>query len=159
MAAADKNGNYNIVINLQDPFDYLSDQYDDDDSEMNDSVFDDASISSDQEESSDDDDARSDGDSDDDDDSEESYDTDRSGSSFNDDDEQIQRCATFSTQLYRTYKDASYGSGQEYVSRQHLRETVLMKLSNPEFTKLPNVNSVVYEGLIFQEIEKFKEML
>ena len=76
----------------------------------------------------------------------------------NDDDEQIQRCATFSTQLYRTYKDASYGSGQEYVSRQHLRETVLMKLSNPEFTKLPNVNSVVYEGLIFQEIEKFKDL-
>ena len=89
IGAADKNGNYNIVINLQDPFDYLSDQYDDDDSEMNDSVFDDASISSDQEESSDDDDARSDGDSDDDDDSEESYDTDRSGSSFNHDDEQI----------------------------------------------------------------------
>jgi len=89
IGAADKNGNYNIVINLQEPFDYLSDQYDDDDSEMNDSVFDDASISSDQEESSDDDDVRSDGDSDDDDDSEESYDTDRSGSSFDDDDEQI----------------------------------------------------------------------
>jgi ATP-dependent Lon protease len=47
-------GNYNIVINLQEPkFDYLSDQYDDhDDSAMNDSVFDDESISSDQEESS-----------------------------------------------------------------------------------------------------------
>jgi len=46
-------GNYNIVINLQEPnFDYLSDQYDDDNSEMNDSVFDDESISSDQGESS-----------------------------------------------------------------------------------------------------------
>lgn len=89
IGAADKNGNYNIVINLQEPFEYLSDQYDDDDSEMNDSVFNDASISSDQEESSDDDDTYSDGDSDDHDDSEESYDTDRSGSSFDDDDEQI----------------------------------------------------------------------
>ena len=48
----DKNGNYNIVINLQEPFDYLSDHYDDDNSAMNDSVFDDESISSDQEESS-----------------------------------------------------------------------------------------------------------
>jgi ATP-dependent Lon protease len=50
----DQNGNYNIVINLQEPkFDYLTDQYDDeDDSAMNDSVFDDESISSDQEESS-----------------------------------------------------------------------------------------------------------
>ena len=45
-------GNYNIVINLQEPFDNLSDQYDDDDSAMNDSVFDDKSISSDQGESS-----------------------------------------------------------------------------------------------------------
>jgi hypothetical protein len=48
----DKNGNYNIIINLQEPFDYLSDRYDDDNSAMNDSVFDDESISSDQEESS-----------------------------------------------------------------------------------------------------------
>jgi hypothetical protein len=50
----DKNGNYNIVINLQEPqFDYLSDHYDDDgDSALNDSVFDDESISSDQEDSS-----------------------------------------------------------------------------------------------------------
>ena len=48
----DKNGNYSIVINLQDPqFDYLTEQYDED-SELNDSVFDDESISSDQEESS-----------------------------------------------------------------------------------------------------------
>jgi hypothetical protein len=46
-------GNYNIVINLQEPkLDYLSDEYDDDDSVMNDSVFDDESISSDQGESS-----------------------------------------------------------------------------------------------------------
>jgi ATP-dependent Lon protease len=45
-------GNYNIVINLQEPFDNLSDQYDDDDSALNDSVFDDESISSDQGESS-----------------------------------------------------------------------------------------------------------
>jgi ATP-dependent Lon protease len=50
----DKNGNYNIVINLQEPqFDYMSDRYDDDgDSALNDSVFDDESISSDQEDSS-----------------------------------------------------------------------------------------------------------
>ena len=53
----DKNGNYNIIINIQEPqFDYLSDQRDDDygsyeDSAMNDSVFDDESISSDQEDS------------------------------------------------------------------------------------------------------------
>lgn len=48
----DKNGNYNIVINLQEPqFDYFSDHYDED-SAMNDSVFDDESISSDQGESS-----------------------------------------------------------------------------------------------------------
>lgn len=47
-----KNGNYNIVINLQEPqFDYFSDHYDED-SAMNDSVFDDESISSDQGESS-----------------------------------------------------------------------------------------------------------
>ena len=46
-------GNYNIIINLQEPLDRLSDQYDDDDdSAMNDSVFDDESISSDQGESS-----------------------------------------------------------------------------------------------------------
>lgn len=52
-----QSGNYNIVINLQEPqFDY-SDQYDDDDdSAMNDSVFDDESISSDQGGSSDSDD-------------------------------------------------------------------------------------------------------
>jgi len=49
----DKNGNYNIVINLQEPqFDYMSDRYDDEDSAFNDSVFDDESISSDQEDSS-----------------------------------------------------------------------------------------------------------
>jgi hypothetical protein len=50
----DKNGNYNIVINLQEPqFDYMSDRYDDDgESAFNDSVFDDESISSDQEEDS-----------------------------------------------------------------------------------------------------------
>ena len=75
----DKNGNYNIVINLQEPLDYLSDQYDDDDSEMNDSVFDDESISSDQEGGSSDDD---DGDTLNDDDSEESYNSDGSRSSF-----------------------------------------------------------------------------
>ena len=108
IGAADKNGNYNIVINLQEPLDYLSDQYDDDDSEMNDSVFDDASISSDQEESSDDDDVRSDGDSCDDDDSEESYDTDRSGSSFDDDDEQI------TTRGFR--KDVHIPSSSSYPS-------------------------------------------
>lgn len=48
-------GNYNIVINLQEPnFDYMSEEdgYGDDDSAMNDSVFDDESISSDQDESS-----------------------------------------------------------------------------------------------------------
>ena len=75
-----KNGNYNIVINLQEPLDYLSDEYDDDDSEMNDSVFDDESISSDQEGGSSDDD---DGDTLNDDDSERSCDTE---CSFNDDD-------------------------------------------------------------------------
>ena len=48
-----QTGNYNIVINVQEPkLDYLSDEYDDDDSVMNDSVFDDESISSDQGESS-----------------------------------------------------------------------------------------------------------
>ena len=52
VAPLDKNGNYNIVINLQEPqFDYFSDHYDED-SAMNDSVFDDESISSDQGESS-----------------------------------------------------------------------------------------------------------
>jgi ATP-dependent Lon protease len=61
----DQNGNYNIVINLQEPkFDYLSDQYDDDNSEMNDSVFDDESISSDQGESNDSDDTYTEDDSD-----------------------------------------------------------------------------------------------
>jgi ATP-dependent Lon protease len=60
----DQNGNYNIVINLQEPkFDYLSDQYDDDNSEMNDSVFDDESISSDQGESNDSDDTYTEDDS------------------------------------------------------------------------------------------------
>jgi len=44
-------GNYNIVINLQEPFENLSDEYDDD-SALNDSVFDDESVSSDQEEDS-----------------------------------------------------------------------------------------------------------
>lgn len=49
----EQSGKYNIVINLQDPqFDYLSDRYDDGDSAMDDSVFDDESISSDQGESS-----------------------------------------------------------------------------------------------------------
>ncbi len=41
-------GNYNIVINLQEPFENLSDEYDDD-SALDDSVYDDESISSDQE--------------------------------------------------------------------------------------------------------------
>ena len=63
-------GNYNIVINLQEPFDNLSDQYDDDDSAMNDSVFDDESISSDQGESSGSDETYRDSDSGDDDDGE-----------------------------------------------------------------------------------------
>ena len=63
-------GNYNIVINLQEPFDHLSDQYDDDDSAMNDSVFDDQSISSDQGESSGSDETYRDSDSGDDDDDE-----------------------------------------------------------------------------------------
>ena len=44
-------GNYNIVINLQEPFENLSDEYDDD-SALDDSVYDDESISSDQEGSS-----------------------------------------------------------------------------------------------------------
>jgi hypothetical protein len=44
-------GNYNIVINLQEPFENLSDEYDDD-SALDDSVYDDESISSDQEDSS-----------------------------------------------------------------------------------------------------------
>jgi len=48
-------GNYNIVINLQEPFENLSDEYDDD-SALDDSVYDDESISSDQENSSDSDD-------------------------------------------------------------------------------------------------------
>jgi ATP-dependent Lon protease len=61
-------GNYNIVINLQEPFDNLSDQYDDDDSALNDSVFDDESISSDQGESSGSDETYRDGDDSDDDD-------------------------------------------------------------------------------------------
>jgi ATP-dependent Lon protease len=61
----DQNGNYNIVINLQEPkLDYLSDQYDDDNSEMNDSVFDDESISSDQGESNDSDETYTEDDSD-----------------------------------------------------------------------------------------------
>jgi ATP-dependent Lon protease len=48
-----QTGNYNIVINVQEPKLYdLSDEYDDGDSVMNDSVFDDESISSDQGESS-----------------------------------------------------------------------------------------------------------
>ena len=66
----EQHGNYNIVINLQEPFDHLSDQYDDDDSALNDSVFDDESISSDQGESSGSDETYrdDDGDSDDDDD-------------------------------------------------------------------------------------------
>jgi ATP-dependent Lon protease len=60
----DKPGNYNIVINVQEPqFDYLSDRYDDGgDSAMDDSVFDDESISSDQEESSGSDETYTDGD-------------------------------------------------------------------------------------------------
>lgn len=50
----EQSGKYNIVINLQEPqFDYFSDRYDEnDDSAMDDSVFDDESISSDQDESS-----------------------------------------------------------------------------------------------------------
>jgi hypothetical protein len=79
----DKNGNYNIVINLQEPLDYLSDQYDDGESEMNDSVFDDESISSDQEGHSLSDD--SDDETFNDDDSEGSYDSDDSRSSFDSD--------------------------------------------------------------------------
>jgi hypothetical protein len=82
----DKNGNYNIVINLQEPqFDYMTDQYDDDASEMNDSVFDDESISSDQEESSDNDDETY---NDSDHDSEGSYDSDLSESRSYSGDEQ-----------------------------------------------------------------------
>jgi ATP-dependent Lon protease len=58
-------GNYNIVINVQEPkLDYLSDEYDDGDSVMNDSVFDDESISSDQEETSDSDETYTEEDSD-----------------------------------------------------------------------------------------------
>ena len=75
-------GNYNIVINLQEPFDHLSDQYDDDDSAMNDSVFDDESISSDQGESSGSDETYRDDDSHDDDDSE------GTESTFEDDEEE-----------------------------------------------------------------------
>lgn len=72
----DSKGNYNIVINLQEPFENLSDEYDDD-SALNDSVYDDESISSDQEGSSgsddtyresDDSDESENGDDDDDDD-------------------------------------------------------------------------------------------
>ena len=77
----EKNGNYNIVINLQEPqFDYLSDRYDDEDSAMNDSVFDDDSISSDQGESSGSDETYRESDSDDyTEDSEGSFTTESSG--------------------------------------------------------------------------------
>jgi ATP-dependent Lon protease len=72
-------GNYNIVINVQEPkLNYLSDEYDDDDSVMNDSVFDDESISSDQEESSGSDETYTEEDSD-------SEETD--GSNYDDDDD------------------------------------------------------------------------
>jgi ATP-dependent Lon protease len=89
----DKNGNYNIVINLQEPqFDYSSDRYDDDDSEMNDSVFDDESISSDQEESSESDETYRE--SDDDDDSEGSFRTEsscRDGEYYDNDDDSFEQ--------------------------------------------------------------------
>ena len=88
-----KNGNYNIVINLQDPqFDYLSDRYgDEDDSAMNDSVFDDNSVSSSEGDSSD---TISDScDSDDDDSSDDTYresdDDSRSESDHYEEDEQV----------------------------------------------------------------------
>ena len=77
----DSKGKYNIVINLQEPFENLSDEYDDD-SALNDSVYDDESISSDQEDSSDSDDTyrESDedesGDNDDDDDDDDDADDD-----------------------------------------------------------------------------------
>ena len=83
----DKNGNYNIVINLQEPqFDYMSDGYEDEDNDsaMNDSVFDDESISSDQGNSSaaDSDDTYRESD----------YDSDgtRSESSYSDDEEEYE---------------------------------------------------------------------
>ena len=74
-------GNYNIIINLQEPFENLSDEYDDD-SALDDSVYDDESISSDQEDSSDSDETyresggesdESDNDEDDEDDDEDNY--------------------------------------------------------------------------------------
>jgi hypothetical protein len=86
----EKNGNYNIVINLQEPqFDYLSDRYDDEDSAMNDSVFDDESISSDQGESSGSDETYRESDSDDysDHDSERSFSTESSHRDDHEDDE------------------------------------------------------------------------
>ena len=59
-------GNYNIVINLQEPkLDYLSDEYDDGDSVMDDSVFDDEFVSSDQGETSGSDETYTDNDDDD----------------------------------------------------------------------------------------------
>jgi ATP-dependent Lon protease len=63
----EQSGKYNIVINLQEPpFDYFSDRYDDEngDSALDDSVFDDESVSSDQGESSGSDETYRDGDDD-----------------------------------------------------------------------------------------------
>ena len=68
-------GNYNIVINLQEPFENLSDEYDDD-SALNDSVYDDESISSDQEGSSDSDETYRESDESDEDDEDEDNDDD-----------------------------------------------------------------------------------
>jgi ATP-dependent Lon protease len=86
----DKNGNYNIVINLQEPqFDYLSDRYDEN-SELNDSVFDDESISSDQGESSGSDETYRESDDYSDDDSEESFSTESSHRSHGCEDESHQ---------------------------------------------------------------------
>ena len=86
MKEEEQPGNYNIVINLQEPFDNLSDQYDDD-SEMNDSVFDDDSISSDQGESSGSDETYRDCNSNDDDDESEGTDT-----TYDNEEEEVTTC-------------------------------------------------------------------
>jgi len=118
-----KDGNYNIVINLQEPqFDYLSDQYDDEDSALNDSVFDDESISSDQGNSSGND---SDDTYIDDDDSEGSYDSDPSEVSGSENEQEEEEVAAA-----RSFQKGSYSSSNAGATASQIAE----KADNISFT-------------------------
>ena len=120
-------GNYNIVINLQEPFDNLSDQYDDDDSALNDSVFDDESISSDQGESSGSDETYRDGD-----DSDEDDDDDSEGTFEGEEEEQEQEEEEVTTRGFR--KNSISSSSNTPAAAAAAATEIAEKADNISFT-------------------------